>query len=401
LSNFKIAQNEKNTATQIILQKLTMDDKLIRAIRSKDKFWIKKSLRPYKNDYKIENLIISNIKREFLYGIEWELIDKFLPQIYQHASKDLAGSFVANFGNRFYQINHNPLYSDEGSKELVAVFIIIEKLYIDHFNLKSEYESALISYDVELNKAQTPSSIRNFTSHLNNIIQNMAENNITESIHRLNIENAVGINVLYDLNNYPSGIFLVVYIRDVNRFAHQSLLIFILILLAITLIMIGLLGNWFSKTILTPVKNISMKMQDIATNPAKLEPIERKYTGVLGNMVDSFNTMNIALSNHSKTLEEYKIITDNIDSGIFWLDNDFNVILYNPSLMNIIERKNNNPIIGKNLSELLGLKDKSFEKIKRNSITLPHLEIYPNNKLKYVIFNIRAVKHNKGFRFFG
>ena len=401
LSNFKITQSEKNIEKQSIIQKLQADNKIIRAIRNKNKLQIIKSLRPYKNDYQIENLIICDLNRKFLYGIEWELIDKYLPQIYQHASKDIAGSFMANFGAKFYQINYNPLYSKEGITELIAIFIIIEKIDIEHLNLKSEYESALISYDIELNKAQTPRGIRNFIPHLNDIIQSMAENNITESIHRLNIEKAVGINVLYDLKNYPSGIFVIVYIRDVNRFAHQSLLIFILILLAITLIMIGLLGNWFSKTILIPVKNISTKMQDIATNPATLEPIESKYTGVLGNMVDSFNTMNIALSNHSKALEEYKIITDNIDSGIFWLDNDFNVILSNPSFMKIIEKENKSQIIGKNLSELLGVKDKSLEKIRDNSTTLPHLEIYPNNKFKYVIFNIRGVKYNKGFRFFG
>jgi PAS domain S-box-containing protein len=400
-SAFKIVQSEKQAISQNKLIKFTSDIRLEDAIRIKNAKQISNRLHSHYEQADVNILTIYSRERMVLFGTKWDLIDKYLAQIYQNASKEESGSFIANFGNKLFQIDYYPLISSKEIIELLAVFIIVERIEISTFHLKSQYNLKLVPFDGELNEVQIQLALINHIEDLNLIVQNMSQTQEIESIHRLNVEHAVGIHILYDLHNQPGGILLVSYFRDTNRFANQSLLLFVLILLATTLIMIVLLGNWFSKTILMPVNSISERMREISVNPSTIKPIEQKYTGVLGDMVASFNTMNIALSNHRKNMQEYKIITDNIDSGIFWLDNDFNIILFNPSFMKITGLKKEEEIIGKNLSRLLGTKKNILNIMEGYSITLPQLEIYPNNRLKYVTLNLRRTKYDEGYRFFG
>ncbi len=401
LSNFTISLNEKNTTMQHLLHTLSSDPNMIKAIQSKSKSNIKKNLARFHDTQLINNLILYDKNRNLIIGEEWELIQEHFSDIFQYSSKEISSSFVANYGLKLYNINFCPVYSGSTIKVLHGIFIIPQKIEIGQFNLDSEYLLTFVSYKDALNETQVPKILKSHIPQINDIIEDVVNIKQQESINKLNLELATGIKVMYDLRNDPSGIFLVTYIRNVNRFAQQSLLFFILILLAVTLIMISTLGNWFSKTILIPVKNISNKMHDIAANPSIIEPIGEKYTGVLGDMVNTFNNMNIALKNHSRSLNEYKIITDNIGSGIFWLDNDFNVIVFNPRFPEILECTSEKDVINKNLNELLGLKEQLIEKVQDNSITLHQLEINIKNKKKFVILNIRAVKYQENFRFFG
>ncbi|MCD4795960.1 MAG: PAS domain-containing protein [Candidatus Cloacimonetes bacterium] len=401
LSNFTISLNEKNTTMQHLLHTLSSDPNMIKAIQSKNISNIQKYLTQFHDTQLINNLILYDKSRNLLVGEEWELIQEHFPDIFQYSSKEISSSFIANYGSKLYNINFCPVYSGSTTKFLHGIFIIPQKIEIEQFNIDSEYILTFVSYKDALNETQVPGILKSHIPQMDDIIEEIGNTKQLESINKLNLELATGIRVMYDLKNNPSGIFLVTYIRDINRFAQQSLLLFILILLAVTLIMISTLGNWFSKTILIPVKKISNKMHDIAANPSIIEPIEEKYTGVLGDMVDTFNNMNIALKNYSRSLNEYKLITDNIGSGIFWLDNDFSVIVFNPRFLEILECTSEKEVINKNLSELLGLKEQLIEQVRDNNISLHQLEINIKNKKKFVILNIRAVKYQESFRFFG
>jgi len=183
--------------------------------------------------------------------------------------------------------------------------------------------------------------------------------------------------------------------------------VFLLILLGATLIAIIILGKIFSRTIMQPIRKVSEKMKEISKNPSKFEPIPEKYSGKLGDMVETFNAMNMSLSKYNRSLNEYKIITENLDSGVFWMNSDFNIILCNPSFVHILELKNSAEIIGKNLNEFIKLNEKNIQDAKNDSITLPHLEInLPQrenlpDKIKYVILNIKAVNDEPKLRLVG
>lgn len=400
LSELKLSQTEMKMGKQNLLQNLETDKIIVDALQKEDKNFIKDHLiQNYQTD-DINKLIICNKQRKYIFGEQWDLIDKYLPQIYRDISKEHSGVLIGNFGNKLFQITYNPIFISKDIRELFGVFIIVESFNVANLKLSTDSEVRLVSYDKTLSENSMPGNLIAYISNINDLIESMTEEKLEQTIKKFNIYDAAGIKIFYDLTSKPTGIFIISYKRYVNQFVQQSILIFVLILLAVTLLMISLLGNWFSKTILVPVRNISSNMQDIANNPSKLEPIEKRYSGVLGDMVTSFNTMNIALSKHGQTLREYKELTDNLDTGIFWLNHNFDVILYNPSFVKIMGM-DENQLIHQNLSDLMGLKKKKFAKLYEAPLTFSNLKIYPNKNLKFVTLNIRAVKHDEKIKFFG
>ena len=399
-SELKIARNEMEMGKQNLLTNLETDKVIIDALQKGDKNFVSNHLYQNYQSEDVDKLIICNKQRKYIFGEQWELLDKYLPQIFRDISKENSGFFIGNFGGRLFQITYNPIFISKEIKELFGVFIIIENFDLSNLKLSSDYEVSLNSFDKTLSENAIPGNLTDYVSDINNLIESMTEKKLEQTIKKFNINNAAGIKIFYDLTNEPSGIFIISYKRYVNQFVQQSILIFVLILLAVTLFMISLLGNWFSKAILIPVRDISNNMQDISENPSKLEPIEIRYSGVLGDMVTSFNTMNIALSKHGQTLREYKELTDNLDTGIFWLNHNFKIILYNPSFMKIMEMSENQ-LNHQNLSKLLGLKEEQFAKLYEAPITFSNLKVFPNKNQKYVALNIRAVKHDKSIKFFG
>ena len=142
-------------------------------------------------------------------------------------------------------------------------------------------------------------------------------------------------------------------------------------------------------------------MQRIEKNPLGIEHIEDEYGGELSNMVSAFSSMNKALVEYNKSLLEYKVLTDNIDIGVLWMDSKMNILICNPSAMDILELISLDEIIGKNLSDFIQLDEDLLSKAHEDSITLPHLEInLPGKKkfVKFVILNIKAVDDTIGLR---
>lgn len=400
LSKLKIARTEMKMEKQNLMQHLETDSLFVNMLQIEDKNLIKDHLTQTYQTKNIHKLIFCNEKREYILGEPWELIDKYLSQIYSVVPNRPFGTFIGNFGNQLFQISYNSIFNSNNAEELLGVLIITDNFDVSNLKLSSESEVSLVSYDKTLSENSIPGNLTAFISTINDLVESMSKKRIDQTIKKFNINEAAGIEVFYDLTNEPSGLFIISYQRYLNQFVQRSILIFVLILLAVTLFMISLLGNWFSKTILIPVRNISNNMQDIAENPSKLEPIEKRYSGVLGDMVASFNTMNIALSIHGQTLREYKELTDNLDTGVFWLNHKFEVILYNPSFSKIVEM-DEKQLTHQNLSRLLGLKEKQLAKLFEAPLTFSNLKIYPNKKLKYVALNIRAVEHDTSVKIFG
>ncbi len=389
-----------NLNSELLIQKdqitsFSENISVVQAVENKDKSRLEK-LKPQE----MENLVISSREREVWFGINWDLIDHYLPQIYRKASQNQNGSFVVSLDGKLYLIAFSPCLT-ENRKEMAGIAIISKRLDLESLNLRTTQMTALLPYDppISLNQFR---NLKPFTEQINSIIINLAKTGTDSELRRINRDNAVGISMLYDLENNPSGLFLLSFERFVNSFVQQSVLLFILILVAISLIMLMLLGSWFSKAILLPVKNLNLKMKEIASNPSELGKFEKKYTGVLGEMVESFNIMNLALTNHSKTLNDYKLITDNIETGIFWLDKDFKVNLCNPSFLKIVEKTELDQVFGQNFALLFGLEKQFKSEVLNGNNIFPTLEIKPISTVKkYIILNIRSERSDKEMRFFG
>lgn len=412
LAKFGIMQHEdiklKNSLTEFTIEKNLLllnlfntvnnfaEDEKITDLISKKQFSKIGSL--LQNE--LRTMVIINRNLETIAGVSWDLTEKYKHQIFRDAAQNNAGSFIGMLGNRLYLIAYSPILSNDKS-EMPAVCILSRFLSDESIVLKSSPRFILTTFEFPISFAKL-SELENLTNRITERIQFIKDKHSGGNVFRINRDLAIGIELFYDLEEKPTGFFLVSYPRFENSFVQQSILFFILILLAISLIMISLTGSWFSRSILAPVNQLNEKMKSIAGNPGELGIYKKKYTGVLGEMVDSFNKMNLSLTDYSKTLHDYKLILDNIDSGIFWLDQDFRVQLANPGFSRLLNYSEPQKIIGQNLSKLLRVDIDLKGNVMAGNDTFPSLKINPaENITKYVILNIRADKLLQDLRFFG
>lgn len=398
INNFLTEFNIKTTTDLLSLQDITSSfvkrEDVVRAVKQQDPEALNRLLTP-----DLENLVICNLDREIWYGINWQLIDLYLPQIFRFASQNKSGSFIAALNRKLYLMAFAPVLT-QNNAEMIGISILTKKLDMTDYNLRSTHRIALLTFETELNFDLVP-ELDNSAALLSNIINDMIDTGEKTQISKLNRDFAVGLLIFYNLENKPSGLFVLSYQRFVNSFVQQSILLFILILISISLLMLTLMGNWFSRAILLPLKTISNKMKEIASQPSELGSFDKEYSGVLGEMVNSFNTMNIALTNYGKTLKEYKMVIDNIETGIFWLDEGFNIILCNPGFQKILHENKLEKILGQNLAELLGIDDKIKFQVLAGINTFPVIPVKLSGKTKYVVLTIRADQKEKDTKFFG
>ncbi|MDA3812644.1 MAG: hypothetical protein PF570_00165, partial [Candidatus Cloacimonetes bacterium] len=110
LSELKIARTEMEIGKQNLLQKLEIDEIIIEALQKGDNKLIKDHLTHNYHSEDVNKLIICNKQRKYVFGEQWELIDKYLSQIYQDISKENSGIFIGNFGNKLFQLAYNPIF---------------------------------------------------------------------------------------------------------------------------------------------------------------------------------------------------------------------------------------------------------------------------------------------------
>jgi len=392
--DFNISFEDIVLGSQNTLNDITRNEEIIIASTQKNKSVINNAII----GKEMESLVIFDRDRNIWFGENWELMQKYLPQIYQNASQTFYDSFVGSFNEKLYLITFSPCISPAPNSELLGIFVVSKKLNIQDFNVESQQSLSLATCS-DIDNTQL-GYLENYADKLRKMIDELSTAN-DKMYYRLGISQSVLMKCFFDLQKKPTGLFLISYHRHVNSFAQQSIIIFILILLATTLVVVSFLGNWFRKTILRPVKEVSDKMNEIAMKPSEFQKLDNIYDGVLGDMASSFNIMNVALANHSKNLRDYKLITDNIETGIFWLDDKFKILLCNLGFQQIVEIDDLNNIINVNISKLLGLEKKLKTNLIKGSITIPSQEIIIQTHKKFVILNIRADKSNNSIRFFG
>jgi len=235
LSELKIARSEMEIGKQNLLKEIELDKIIIEALQKGDNKQIKDHLTQNYHGENVSKLIICNKQRKYVFGEQWELIDKYLSQIYQDISKENSGIFIGNFGNKLFQLTYNPIFFSNGTKELLGVLILVDNFDLSNLKFSSESQVSLMSYDKTLTENNLPGNLTAFISDINDLIKSMTEKHLEQSIKKFNIDNAAGIKIFYDLTNEPTGIFIISYKRYINQFVQQSILIFVLILLAVTL----------------------------------------------------------------------------------------------------------------------------------------------------------------------
>ncbi|MBN2460550.1 MAG: GHKL domain-containing protein [Candidatus Cloacimonetes bacterium] len=401
LVNYRLRMRQWDSESQNNLQNITTTYHLADAILKKDTTYLQTTLNKYSYNNHGSYLIVFDDNLAILYGQSWELVESYLATMLEKAGEKKVSSFLANFGNKIYHITYKLIFHPEDSEDCIGIIVSVQNQLNISFDPEYLGFTYLLPYPLQPSLINFPSSLTAKLERLRSELDGIAQKGETTSQLRLGIDLAIGIILEYDLQGKPVAFFLLNYLRDVNRFAQQSVMIFILILLAISIIMITILGTWFKMKILQPVNIVSQKMYQIANNPSQFETVDKTYKGVLGDMVDTFNKMNMSLNNYSRYLQEYKVLTDELESGVFWLDMDFRIIFGNPGLLKILEKENLNDIKGRSITDFIKLGEQQRQKALSGSLTIPNMEIVIAEKKKYILLNIRTLKSEKGIKLLG
>jgi len=328
---------------------LANDPALARAIANKNNRQIASLLSESSRNF--EGLFaIYDLKNRQLFGLYGERIIPLENNLQAILNQGLnpPGEFFVSLGGSSYFVAFDYLETDI-PVDTAALIFYLEEFYLRNLSISFNFNYYQITRFEYLEFLPIPSAFQDSESDIKRALARATDNQIESTISRLSIDNAMGLLIRYDLQKSPHLIILLPFDRDFNAFAHRGLLIFVLLLMAMALLMIAISGAWFSRQVLSPIKNISKKMYEIEQNPSSLEPLPSRYHGVLGQMINTFNSMNKSLSRYSQSLLDYKTIINNLDSGILWMDENFDIILCNPSILKIFKLEAFQDIIGKNL----------------------------------------------------
>ncbi len=400
LTNLKTLQLDYTNMLNNFTSEIATTPDLITSAENQDAVSIQSILNSYDDHPLASYMALFDANGTMLYGEYWELVESFLPEMLSLAKQNTTQGFSANFSNKIFYFAYAPLYSEnDQEKTFLGLFLNVSQITPSEIGAARDPQIFLLPFSVPLNPEQE--ILKKIIPELDKKLPAVLKTKNRESVLRLNAETAVGLLINYNIFDEPASLTVYIYDREFNKFSRQSLLFFFLILLASTLVIVSFLSNWFSRKIMRPIKQISEKMQRIEKNPLGIEYIEDEYGGELSNMVSAFSSMNKALVEYHKSLLEYKVLTDNIDIGVLWMDSKMNILICNPSAMDILELISNDEIIGKNLSEFIRLDEGLLSMAHEDSLTLPRLEInFPGKKkfVKFVILNIKAVDDTIGLR---
>lgn len=384
--DIKMTLNSHVNTAQIMLSEIADQPQLHYAIRNRELDDLAQIIQTNTKTLSSRGIYFFSENKEQLYGETWELITQNLDRVYR--DRYARHSFYSLFGRNIYQIVAVPVLSE--TDDFLGMFVISDLINIATLNLSNQ-PVFFAPVDEEVRTSMLPEHIRTNATTLNSRLQKMHEHNKSELITNLGIEIAVGLVPLYNLNGEPIGIFITTLSRDINKFAHQNLLFFLLILLSIAILIISFTGAWFGKTILAPVKKISTRMQEIKSNPELIEPMDNQYRGVLGEMIDTFNDMNNSINDYNRTLIEYKTITENLGEGVVWMDKQYIILLFNPNFLRIMGIADNKELYQKHLTELIPIEDEKLADVKTNGLELNDFRWEQDDKIKYLRINLKPV----------
>lgn len=425
ISTFMSAKIKYESESLLKINELVNNPKLKLAMRDNNFNEINQLFTQIQQKFQNEYFALYNIKKDQLSGERWNFIDKYISPIYKQISNQKSGLFLANFNHKIYSITFAPIYADTLQTNLCGFVVNSDKYGLSELGLERFQNNAFpqdifvhtnlprarllafpLQESIEKDLRFSDKLTRIFLKKLDRMILRKQSN----AILRLNSEIATGVVVDYDLSNDPSVLYISNYNRDFYSFAQKSALLILLVILSITFVIISLLGNWFGKRIIKPINEINRSMKSIKDNPEKMDFVSDEYRGELGEMSQTFNSMNTSLFEHRKSLEEYKLVTENLKSGIFWLDNDLEITFCNFGLARIFSFSTPREIIGKKITEFVPFSKKMIEQAQSNKLVILNREIKivskestsaVKNNLKYIVINLNPVKINKQSKLVG
>ncbi len=148
-----------------------------------------------------------------------------------------------------------------------------------------------------------------------------------------------------------------------------------------------------SKKIFYPLWNLVDKMKSISEKPDLISPLNQKTHGEILQIYEYFNNMSMAVLDYQKQLKTSFELLEKINVGIFWLDSELKIKLYNKAFDKLLEtHKLDNALIW----DVFPCENKRFidNKLEIDVYYLDHLE-------KQVSISIHSFTENDVKEYFG
>ncbi len=338
---------------------------------------------------------------EKIYGDRFPIAELQINRIFETAAFAYDSFLPIAVGREIFMLFVKKTVIPADHSDLIYYLFHLEQFDNSLVRLPSDLQAFFFTNPENLGNINLPDNYKQSSHQLQAAVNRAVDNTGKSHFIRLSLELGGAVLIYEDIFNHPAMIVFSPYYRNLNQFAHQGLLFVFLILTGIALLMITLSANWFKGKIIAPVKEVSHKMKTIASNPTTIMPPGKKYSGILGDMIDTFYNMNNALHNYGNSLMVYKTITDHLDSGILWMDADMKIIICNPSILTIFDYTNITEVIGLRLDELLNVDQHIIDDAKSQGVYNPRLEIKigkASKFVRFVVFSVKQTNDKSGIR---
>lgn len=339
-----------------------------------------------------------------IYGTDWDLTQAYISEISQELAFRESNYFLTSKGSDVYFFHYQKAFDDFLSESFF--FLSVSLIPNRSWSTSENLNIFLTTFPSETSDSVFRELTPKHEKRINKRLAALTQHSQNSLIYRINYHTAISCVIYYDIKNNPSVLVYFFYPRDFNKIAHQSLLLYFLLVLAFSLVIISIAGAWFSKAILQPIHQLNHTMKEISDNPENPTILSSKYSGILGEMVITFNNMNRALKNYASSLIIYKVILNNLDSGILWTDKNLNIVLANPAFFKIFQVKTDKNVINTNLfdyiqtTENLNLPGTRYETpLIRNTANI-ELTINGIRKfIRYSILNVESLTTEKDLNY--
>ena len=181
---------------------------------------------------------------------------------------------------------------------------------------------------------------------------------------------------------------------NISKYIYQSAIFLFMILITIIILSL-ILTNKLNKKLLVPFNIIKNNLTAINDNLDLDDQFSDTKYDEVNQILSEINELNNKIKNNIQQIQSERsklnFIINNINDGIFAIDNESNIVLINKTIQEIFSIENN--ILGKNLAFLTSNK-KLFDSIKdfiiNKKITVT-FELEHDNK--YYLVNIKNIKN--------
>jgi len=394
LDKIRLSQLEYKKKGFETIENLLSEKKLKSALKENDTKKIKDIFKKYRFKTKNKYLALFNLDKERIAGESWGLLEKYLPLIFDNIVEKASGLFFVGQNNKDYVIRYSPLFSDIERSNLYG-FVVSSELLKFKRVLNSNFNYNYLAAPINENSLSKLSLSPEETKRFKKKIENLFAQKKAEGIMRISSEIAYGLLIEYDLKGKVALVVFTRYDRNFNSFAQKSGFLFLLIIFSLAIVMLSLLANWFGKRIIDPIKEVSDEMHRIASNPETVGKISGDYKGELETMVETFNNMNRSLAKYKESLLQYKLATENLEAGVFWLDKKFRISFSNPSFKQILNLENGEAIRGRFLTDFIELPQESLKRCKEEKVVILNKELSFEHEKRFVVIIINPVQKIK------